>query len=113
MATNRNEFGLTNRNMFTILAIVKNYPEVKEVIIFGSRAKGNFQPGSDIDLAVMNEGVSDSTMRKLFAEFEESSLPYSVDIINFPELNHPELINHIRRVGKEFFAKQMVSSGEK
>ncbi len=51
--------GLTNRDIQTLQDILSRYSKVKKVFLFGSRAIGNYQKGSDIDIAVMNEGVSD------------------------------------------------------
>lgn len=95
--------GLTPRDVKTIHAIFKKYPAVKLVHIFGSRAKGTYKPGSDIDLAVINTGVNDELISKIKSEFEESSLPYMIDIINYPLLPHKELKEHIERVGTLFY----------
>lgn len=97
---NQNSFGLTTRDMKTIQNILKKYPIVKKVNVFGSRAKGNFKKGSDIDLAIMNESVSEDVILKLITDFEESSLPYRVDIVNYPTLTDSTLKEHIDRVGK-------------
>lgn len=98
-----NQFGLTERDMETINHILIRFPEVKEVQLFGSRAKGSNKSGSDIDLAIVNTGVSEKTIRNLKSEFDDSSLPYKVDIVNLPEINHPELSEHIKRVGVVFY----------
>lgn len=95
----RNKYGLTERDMATILNILAKYSAVLTVKLFGSRAKGNYKIGSDIDLAVMNEGISSQTIVNLLADFEESLLPYTVDLINHPTLTHVELIEHINRAG--------------
>lgn len=100
-----NQFGLTQRDMDTINRILIEYPEVTEVHIFGSRAKGNSKPGSDIDLAIVNTGVSERTIRHLKADFEDSSLPYRVDIVDSNETIHHELKEHIQRVGVVFYKK--------
>ncbi len=71
---NKNSFGLTVRDMETIENILKKYPAIKTVNVFGSRAKGNFKKGSDIDLAIMNENVSEDIILKLTSDFQESSL---------------------------------------
>jgi predicted nucleotidyltransferase len=91
--------------MDTIIHILIKYPEVTEVHIFGSRATGNYKPGSDIDLAIVNTGVSDKTIQHLKAEFGDSSLPYRVDLVNLHETNHPELKEHIHRAGVVFYRK--------
>lgn len=97
---NQNSFGLTTRDIETIVDIFKKYPIIKKVNVFGSRAKGNFKKGSDIDLAIMNENVSEDVILKLKTDFEESSLPYRVDIVNYPTLTDSALKEHIDRVGK-------------
>ena len=101
--------GLSKRDIQTIQDIFTNYPDVEKVWLFGSRAIGNYHKGSDIDLAVMNEEVSDRTIQNMLSDFEESSLPYFVDVINFQELSHTGLKEHINRVGKLFYSRDSVS----
>lgn len=102
---NNDRFGLNQRDIKSIYAVFGKYPEVEKIYIFGSRAKGTNDKGSDIDLAIMNEGVDDFKILKIKADFEESSLPYFVDLINYPTLNHKKLKNHILRVGKTLYTK--------
>ena len=71
--------------------------------LFGSRAKGNYRLGSDVDLAIMNKGVDVKRLNKLKSNFEESSLPYKVDLVNFTRLEKQEFIEHIQRVGVPFY----------
>ena len=85
--------GLSNRDTQTIQDILNSYPDVEKVYLFGSRAIGNYHKGSDIDLAVMNEGISNKTIQSLISDFEESTLPYFVDVIYFPDLNHVGWMN--------------------
>jgi len=99
----KNKFGLSERDERTIRDILRKYPDVKTVYLFGSRAKGIPAPGSDVDLAIMNEGLDLLTIGRIKSEFEESSLPYRVDIVHYPALNHAELQDHIDRVGVPFF----------
>jgi predicted nucleotidyltransferase len=101
--------GLSNRDIQTIKDIFNRYPDVEKVWLFGSRAIGNYHKGSDIDLAVMNEGISNKTIQSLVTDFEESSLPYFVDVIYFPELKHAGLNEHIKSVGRSFYIKDTVS----
>ena len=100
------KYGLSERNIQTILAILGKYPEIKEVSVFGSRAMGTHHAGSDIDLAVMNEDVSYGTIRKIISDFEESTLPYFVDVVNYPELEHEELREHIKLTGKKIYDQE-------
>lgn len=97
--------GLSERDMRTIGGILRKYPDVRQVYLFGSRAKGSFKAGSDIDLAIMNDGIRENTIRDLQIDFEESSLPYFVDIVYFPTLAHPGLKEQILRVGVLFYER--------
>lgn len=99
------KYGLKERDLKTIFEILDKYSEVRLFHIFGSRAKGTQKPGSDIDLAIMNDGVSDTTILKIKSELEDNSLPYFIDLVNFPKLKHPEFIEHIESVGKPFYEK--------
>lgn len=57
----------------------------------------------DIDLAVMNPDISDATMRCIKTDFEDSSLPYMVDILRVPTLTDNAVKDHIMRVEEVFF----------
>jgi predicted nucleotidyltransferase len=95
--------GLQDRDIATLHTIFKKYPEITLVYLFGSRAKGNFEPGSDIDLAVMDSNVSGETIRSVKEEIEESSLPYFSDILSYHALENKDLREHIERVGIELY----------
>src|SRR6056297_1991399 len=90
-------YGLRDRDMRTITEIFARYPHIKSVHLFGSRAKGTFHSGSDIDLAVMNKDVPPKVMLQLQNEFSESSLPYFVDLVHYPEIESDAFREHIER----------------
>lgn len=104
MINNRNIYGLTERDMKTIQDIFKRYSDITQVRLFGSRAKGNYKQGSDIDLVLMDTGVSSKVMSDIAFEFEESSLPYMVDLVNYPTLKHKNLLSILIELGL-FFMK--------
>jgi uncharacterized protein len=97
------KFGLSERNIRELMAIFSKYPDIRLVHVFGSRAKGNFNSGSDIDLAIMNSGLQPKTIMRVLSDCADSSLPFKVDLVNFHEITNPEFIDHIRRVGMEFY----------
>ncbi len=107
ITTTTDKFGLTKRDIDCLFTILNKYPAIEQVHMFGSRAKGNFKSGSDIDIALMNTGITDEMIRLLKADFEESSLPYMVDIINYPLLKNQLLKEHVDRVGVPFYTKQL------
>lgn len=59
------EFGLTEKDLAYIKAVIAEFAEIRQAVIFGSRAKGNFKRGSDVDIAVLGEEVSFSTVARL------------------------------------------------
>lgn len=99
-------FGLNERNLNTVISILESFPHIQRVVIFGSRAKGNFHAGSDIDLAIMNEGIGSTELSKLQAQFEESDLPFFVDLVIYSAIDVPALREHIDRAGVEFYLRK-------
>ena len=99
-------FGLTDADIAYIVSIIDDFPEIKKASIFGSRAKGNYKPGSDVDIAVYGEDISLTTLARLHYRLEEESpLPYFFDIVDYTHLKHQPLKEHIERVGKVIFER--------
>ena len=62
------------------------YPEVERVISYGSRAMGNYREGSDIDLTLIGEKVSDITRSKIWLDWDGLNTPYLIDLSVFLQL---------------------------
>lgn len=98
--------GLHFREIEQIKEAVEGFPEIEEVILFGSRAKGNFQKASDIDLAIKGKDITDTTIKRLSSQLnEELPFPYFFDIIDYKSINNPDLKEHIERVGNPIYNK--------
>ena len=94
-------FGLLKRDIDHINEAVDKYPEIDEIIIFGSRAMGNYKKGSDVDMAIKGKGVGNKIVRRLSDDLNEKyPLPYFFDIVNYDEISNEELKKHIDTVGK-------------
>ncbi|MCK9402744.1 MAG: nucleotidyltransferase domain-containing protein [Chitinophagaceae bacterium] len=101
-----NQFGITDKSFHLLINTFSKYPEVEQVIIFGSRAKGNFKKGSDIDLTIKGKKCNPQTALNISAIInEELPIPYHVDIIDYDTLRHKELKEHIDRMGMLFFKR--------
>ncbi|MCK5674580.1 MAG: nucleotidyltransferase domain-containing protein [Spirochaetales bacterium] len=97
-------FGLKEQDLEIILAAIKNYTEIEKAQIFGSRAKGNFSTGSDIDLAIYGKTINIDIVASLSYKLNELlSLPYYFDIVHYESISTPDLIEHIDRVGKSLY----------
>lgn len=72
------------------------------IILFGSRAKGNFKNGSDIDIAIKSKDLDFHKLMRIKSKLEELDLPYKIDLIDYNTIENEELRNHIDRVGIQF-----------
>jgi predicted nucleotidyltransferase len=100
-------FGLQARDIESITKVAGEIPEIKEVILFGSRAKGNFKKGSDIDLAIKGQGITEVTIKRLSARLnEEAPLPYFVDVLHYEKISNLDLVDHIDRVGVVIYSQK-------
>lgn len=97
--------GLNELTINKINIIFAKYPNILKVILYGSRAKGNFKNGSDIDLTIESDDLSFENLLQIENEIDDLLLPYSVDLSLKKDLDHKDLIEHIERVGVVFFEK--------
>ena len=96
-------FGLSDKTLMTIRQILSDYPAVSKAILYGSRAKGNYQKGSDIDLTLIGEGLDYRLLGEIAGRLEESPIPYQVDLSLWEHIDNPRLREHIERVGVVFY----------
>jgi predicted nucleotidyltransferase len=99
-------FGLPESAIEQICAIFAAHPEIERAVLYGSRAKGNFKPGSDIDLTLFGTDLSHELLLDLLVELDDLLLPWMIDLSLFASLNHPALQEHITRVGVLFYQRQ-------
>lgn len=102
-------FGLSEQMLELISGCIKQFPEIVWVKIYGSRAKGDFQRGSDIDLA-FSSPVDYSA--ELLDALDELPTPYLFDVTHYETLRHAGLKAHIERVGVVFFERKADSRGD-
>lgn len=95
-------FGLPRVASDRIVAVLRDYPEIARATIFGSRAKGNFRPGSDIDLCLDATALSMRRRLELENRLDDLLLPWKIDLLVREEIDNPELLKHIERVGVAF-----------
>ena len=100
--------GLPAATVAKIHGVLSRHAEVERAILYGSRAKGNFKPGSDIDLTLTGSGLDERIRGRIDEELDDLLLPYEFDLSLFADLAHPELIDHIRRVGVVFYERTPV-----
>ncbi|WP_295674661.1 nucleotidyltransferase domain-containing protein [uncultured Mucilaginibacter sp.] len=99
---NNSRFGFKYGDLETIIQVLSKFPEIERAVIFGSRAKGNHQRGSDVDIAVWTKDEYEAWQLPGMLN-DETLLPYKFDVLNFNKINNPELKQHITRAGVEIY----------
>ena len=98
-------YGLRDETIEKIVAVFSLFPEIDKVILYGSRAKGNYKNGSDIDLTLIGEDINLTVLNKIELRLDDLMLPYTFDVSIFHQISNTDLIDHIERVGVVFFQK--------
>ena len=99
------KYGLSDKTIEQIHAVLSKFPEVDKAVLYGSRAKGNFKRGSDIDLTLYGTGLSLTILYKIENELDDALLPYKIDLSIFEQIADPDVVDHIQRVGDVFYEK--------
>jgi predicted nucleotidyltransferase len=98
-------FGLNEQILAAIKNIFIQYSDIEWAKIFGSRAKGNYRPYSDIDISLGGD-ISQSTLGLISLDLDELSTPYRFDVNVYKKINHNKLKEHIDRAGIVFYKKE-------
>ena len=99
------KYGLSESTIGKIQHVLAQFPAVEKAIVYGSRAKGNFKPGSDIDLTLCGTALTSAMCSNVAEALDDLLLPYTIDLSVFERLNHASLREHIERVGVVFYER--------
>jgi predicted nucleotidyltransferase len=100
----RDEGGLLKKDLDAITRVLSRYSEVSEGILFGSRAKGNYEKASDVDLCLKGKKLNSELLSQIHWELEEGTLiPYFFVVVHYETLSNPDLKDHIDRVGVSIY----------
>ncbi|OEZ63240.1 nucleotidyltransferase domain-containing protein [Duganella sp. HH105] len=99
-------FGLKTSVVHSMGAVFSAFPEVTQAILYGSRAKGNFRRGSDIDLCLIGDGLNLPLLLKIENQLDDLLLPYKIDLSIRDRIDNPELLAHIERAGVSFYHRK-------
>lgn len=101
-------YGLPKTTIDAINSIFINYPQIEKAILYGSRARGNFRNGSDIDLTLIGYDLSFSVLSKIEWELDDLLLPYKIDLSNYATIKNEDLLENIDQIGKVFYEKEKI-----
>ncbi len=99
------KYGLSESTVGKICAVFSEYPAIERAVLYGSRAKGNFKPASDIDLTLYGASLTAPQGATIADALDELLLPYEIDLSLFDSLDSLELRQHVARVGVVFYQR--------
>ncbi len=97
--------GLSDATVQKIQDVLAGFPQVEKAVLYGSRAKGTFKPGSDIDLTLYGPELSFNLLARIDTALDDLLLPYTIDLSIFRMIDHAGLREHIERVGQELYRR--------
>lgn len=107
---NNNKCGLEHVEINQIISILGKNSKIEKVVLFGSRAKGNFQNGSDVDLSLIGNKLELNDILNASIEIDNLSLPYKFDLVIYDRIKEKALLEHINRVGITLFERNKPSA---
>lgn len=102
-----NPFGLPPATLDKLISVFVLHPAIESVLIYGSRAKGNYRPGSDIDLTIKCAAIPFAEFMQIEDQIDDLMLPYSVDLSQYRQIENADLVAHIDRVGVAVYVRDM------
>jgi uncharacterized protein len=101
------DFGLKESVVNAVCNLFAKFPQIEKAVIYGSRAKGNYKEGSDIDLSLYGPLLNSDIINKLNIELDDLMLPYTFDLSIYDKISNTQLKEHIYRVGRLFYQKKV------
>jgi predicted nucleotidyltransferase len=101
------KFGIPDERWDAMLDIISREPRVLAIVLYGSRAKGTYRNGSDIDLCLDAPELDYTALMRIENELDDLLLPWKIDLAVRDKIDNPELIAHIERVGKALFSREV------
>jgi len=99
------KFGLKQHIIDGIVSVFEQYSKVDKATIFGSRAKGNYRPDSDIDIAIKGQDLDYKDVTDISSLLDDLNIGLSIDLLNYNSIKEHALKEHIDRVGIEFYSR--------
>ncbi|MBP9587350.1 MAG: restriction endonuclease subunit S [Bacteroides sp.] len=99
------KFGLEVQVIENIISVLEQHPKVDKAFVFGSRAKGNYRPDSDIDIAIKGNEITTDDIITISVAIEAKGVTHKFDLIDYNNIKEPALKEHIDRVGIEFYSR--------
>lgn len=102
------KYGLSDKSIQKIHNVFRQYPQVDKAVLYGSRARGDYKNGSDIDLTLQGGDELTHTVVSMIAnDLDDQVLPYTIDLSILEKIRNPELVDQIKHNSIVFYSKQV------
>ncbi|AXT30131.1 nucleotidyltransferase domain-containing protein [Pseudoalteromonas tunicata] len=101
------KYGLPINTLVKIQNVFAQHPEVEQVLLYGSRAKGNYKPGSDIDLTILGSDANEQLLSLLLTQLDDLNTPYLMDVSLYSQIDSVDLKKHIDNYGQVFYSRSL------
>ncbi len=105
-------FGLPLSALEKLREVFRGWPQIRRATLYGSRAKGNYRPGSDIDLTLEGEDLSLPQLLAIENQIDDLLLPWMVDLSLRRDIDNPALLEHLERVGVLFYDREQEAGAD-
>ena len=100
------QYGLSAQTLKKVRDVLVQYPQVEEAVLYGSRARGDYKNGSDIDLTLRGgDALTHTILSRIANDLDDQLLPYTIDLSIFKDIRDAEMAAQIERVGVVFYKK--------
>ena len=100
------KFGLEDEVIEKIVKTIAIHEEVECVIVYGSRAKGNYRYNSDIELTIEGKELSHKALFQIEQQLDDLLLPWNIDLSVKSEIKNEDLIKEIETYGEVIYKKK-------
>ena len=105
--TGPSEFGFSPRALGLLRGVFAQNAHVERAIVYGSRAKGNYRNGSDIDITLEGPALTFTDLMRIETALDDLNLPWEIDLSLISHIDNPDLLAHIARVGKPLWVREL------
>jgi len=99
------DFGLKDGELFSVTKIFGSDPKILGAAVFGSRAKGDYKPYSDVDIVLYGD-LNPVDVERVICDLEELPLVYRFDVVAYGLVKNPDFRRHIERVSVRIYEKE-------
>lgn len=98
-------FGLPDEFLHVVEMFGETHSDIEQIILFGSRATGNYRSGSDVDLILTGRNLGIDNVIQFEIHLEKLDSLNKFDILIFDRIASADLIRQIETTGITLYSK--------